>query len=74
MVNCAIEADEWKSEGDFDESLRYTTQASLNFSLLRYYNAVHYRLFLLTESLERGGTRKGYFTGHMISLTTVDAI
>ena len=43
MVNCAIEADEWKSEGDFDESLRYTTQASLNFSLLRYYNAVQQR-------------------------------
>ena len=63
MVNCAIEADEWKSEGDFDESLRYTTQASLNFSLLRYYNAVHYRLFLLTESLERGGLEKATLQG-----------
>ena len=63
MVNCAIEADEWKSEGGLDESLRYTTQASLNFSLLRYYNAVHYRLFLLTESLERGGLEKATLQG-----------
>ena len=63
MVNCAVEADKWKSEGGLDESIRYPTQASLNFSLLRYYNAVHYRLFLLTESLERGGLEKATLQG-----------